>query len=122
MREELGDLPVIAEDLGVITPAVERLRDELGLPGMHVLQWAFVAAATSPHRLENHRENGVVYTGTHDNDTAVGWWRRSSAEERAATGLDGRPGVVADRARVLLRPRSRSSRCRTCSASAARRA
>jgi 4-alpha-glucanotransferase len=88
VRRELGDLPVIAEDLGVITPAVERLRDELGLPGMHVLQWGFSDRRSSPHRLENHRENGVVYTGTHDNDTTVGWWSSLSAAERAATGLD----------------------------------
>jgi 4-alpha-glucanotransferase len=67
VRAELGDLAVIAEDLGVITPPVERLRDELGLPGMHVLQFA----PKRPHRLEDHRENGVVYTGTHDNDTAA---------------------------------------------------
>ena len=61
----LGELPLIAEDLGVITSAVERLRDELALPGMHVLQF-------SP-RVDDHREHAVVYTGTHDNDTAVGW-------------------------------------------------
>jgi 4-alpha-glucanotransferase len=88
VHEELGDLPVIAEDLGVITPAVERLRDELGLPGMHVLQWAFSDDASSPHRLENHRENGAVYTGTHDNDTAAGWWSSLSEAERVSTGLD----------------------------------
>ena len=88
VREELRDLPLIAEDLGVITPAVERLRDELGLPGMHVVQWAFSDDASSPHRLENHRENGAVYTGTHDNDTAAGWWSSLTAAERAATGLD----------------------------------
>ena len=88
VREELGDLPVIAEDLGVITPAVEQLRDELGLPGMHVLQWAFTDDPTSPHRLENHRENGVVYTGTHDNDTSAGWWGSLTRAEQAATGLD----------------------------------
>jgi 4-alpha-glucanotransferase len=88
VRDELGDLPLIAEDLGVITKAVERLRDDLGLPGMHVVQWAFSGAAASPHRLENHRENGAVYTGTHDNDTAAGWWLSLSAAERAATGLD----------------------------------
>ena len=74
----------------MITPAVERLRDELGLPGMHVLQWAFVADPKSPHRLENHRENGVVYTGTHDNDTALGWWR---VARRGRTSRDrARPG------------------------------
>ncbi len=90
VRADVGDLPVIAEDLGVITPAVEQLRDGLGLPGMHVMQWAFVADSKSPHRIENHRENGVVYTGTHDNDTALGWWRSLDADERSATGLDGR--------------------------------
>jgi hypothetical protein len=90
VREDVGDLPVIAEDLGVITPAVEKLRDELGLPGMHVMQWSFVDDAKSPHRIENHRENGVVYTGTHDNDTALGWWRALEPEEQAATGLDAR--------------------------------
>ena len=84
----LGELPVIAEDLGVITPAVEHLRDELSLPGMHVLQWAFSGHASSPHRLENHRENGAVYTGTHDNDTAAGWWASLDAAEHASTGLD----------------------------------
>jgi 4-alpha-glucanotransferase len=85
---ELGDLPLIAENLGVITPAVERLRDELGLPGMHVLQYAFDGPRTSPHKPENHEENGVVYTGTHDNDTAVGWWRSLSPARRRETGLD----------------------------------
>ncbi len=88
VQSELGDLPVIAEDLGVITTAVERLRDELALPGMHVLQWAFSDVVSSPHRLANHRENGVVYTGTHDNDTTVGWWSSLSSSERATTGLD----------------------------------
>jgi 4-alpha-glucanotransferase len=75
VRNELGALPVVAEDLGVITPAVERLRDELGLPGMAVLQFAFDGNRRNPYRVENHREHQLVYTGTHDNDTAVGWYR-----------------------------------------------
>jgi 4-alpha-glucanotransferase len=87
VRAELGDLPVIAEDLGVITRAVETLRDELALPGMHVMQWAFTSDERSPHRVENHRENGVVYTGTHDNDTTYGWWASLTAPQRDATGL-----------------------------------
>jgi 4-alpha-glucanotransferase len=70
---ELGELPVIAEDLGLITPAVYRLRDELGFPGMVVLHWAFGGARTNPHRLENHRARQVVYTSTHDTNTTVGW-------------------------------------------------
>jgi 4-alpha-glucanotransferase len=69
---ELGPLPVIAEDLGVITPDVHALRDELGFPGMAVLIWAFAGPADNPHRSENHRENQVVYTSTHDTDTLAG--------------------------------------------------
>jgi 4-alpha-glucanotransferase len=88
VRRELGSLPVIAEDLGVITPAVHALRDELGLPGMVVLQWAFAGSPSSPHALQNHRENQVVYTSTHDTDTAVGWFESLKKKERAATGLD----------------------------------
>jgi len=84
----LGGLPLIAEDLGVITPAVYRLRDELGLPGMVVLQWAWDGGAANPHALANHRERAVVYTSTHDTDTAVGWFRSLTARQRRATGLD----------------------------------
>ena len=69
---ELGPLPVIAEDLGLITPDVHALRDELGFPGMVVLLWSFGGPPDNPHRLENHRENQVVYTSTHDTDTLVG--------------------------------------------------
>ena len=63
---------MIAEDLGVITPDVHALRDELGFPGMVVLLWAFAGPPDNPHRLENHRENQVVYTSTHDTDTLAG--------------------------------------------------
>jgi 4-alpha-glucanotransferase len=94
---ELGSLPFVAEDLGVITPAVEKLRDDLGLPGMLVLQFGFDADDPgSPHRLENHVENRVVYTGTHDHDTARGWYEsldpatRSLVDQSArAHGVDG---------------------------------
>ena len=64
---------MIAEDLGVITPDVHALRDELGFPGMVVLLWSFSGPADNPHRLENHRENQVVYTSTHDTDTLAGF-------------------------------------------------
>jgi 4-alpha-glucanotransferase len=78
------DLPLIAEDLGVITPAVERLRDGLGLPGMVVLQFGFDGADRhSPHRPENHVESRVVYTGTHDHDTIRGWYDGLDAATRA---------------------------------------
>jgi 4-alpha-glucanotransferase len=68
-ERELGELPVIAEDLGVITKDVERLRDALGFPGMVVLLWAFDPPADNPHRPENHREHALVYTSTHDTPT-----------------------------------------------------
>jgi 4-alpha-glucanotransferase len=85
---ELGPLPLVAEDLGVITPAVNRLRKRLGFPGMYVLQFGFSGGPRNPHRQENHAENGVVYTGTHDTDTALGWWQSLDARERAQTDLD----------------------------------
>jgi 4-alpha-glucanotransferase len=85
---ELGPLPVVAEDLGVITEPVRRLRRRLGYPGMAVLQFAFGSKPRSPHRPENHEEQAVVYTGTHDNDTTLGWWRSLPPRTRAATGLD----------------------------------
>jgi 4-alpha-glucanotransferase len=84
----LGDLPLIAEDLGLITPAVYRLRDELGLPGMVVLHWAFAGPPSNPHAPANHRPNQVVYTSTHDTDTTVGWYRSLTRQERARTGVD----------------------------------
>ncbi|MGH8496330.1 MAG: 4-alpha-glucanotransferase [Gammaproteobacteria bacterium] len=65
---------LVAEDLGTITPEVAALRDELGLPGMRVLQFAFDSGPDNPHLPRNHVRDAVVYTGTHDNDTTVGWW------------------------------------------------
>ncbi|MEA2265596.1 MAG: 4-alpha-glucanotransferase [Solirubrobacteraceae bacterium] len=75
---ELGPLAVIAEDLGVITPPVHRLRDELGFPGMVVLQFDFGRGGGQPHRRES-----VTYTSTHDQDTVLGWWRGLDAPTRA---------------------------------------
>jgi 4-alpha-glucanotransferase len=76
-------LPLIAEDLGVITPPVHRLRDELGLPGMLVLQFGFDPSDPhGPHRPENHVEHRVIYTGTHDQDTLRGWWESLDSERR----------------------------------------
>jgi 4-alpha-glucanotransferase len=80
LYEALGELPIVAENLGVITPEVEALRERFGFPGMAILQFAFgrdpEAAAFQPH---NYPRNRVVYTGTHDNDTVVGWWTSSGA-------------------------------------------
>jgi 4-alpha-glucanotransferase len=70
---ELGPLPVIAEDLGVITPDVHELRNALGFPGMVVLLWSDLGLPDNPHRLENHRLDQVVYTSTHDTDTLAGF-------------------------------------------------
>jgi len=83
---ELGpSLPLLAEDLGVITPPVERLRDELGLPGMVVLQFGFDPEDPhGPHRLENHAEHRFVYTGTHDHDTIRGWYESLDPARRTA--------------------------------------
>jgi 4-alpha-glucanotransferase len=78
----------VAEDLGVITPPVERLRDEFELPGMAVLQFAFDGNPRNPYLPRHHRERQLVYTGTHDNDTARGWWDSLSRDERERTGLD----------------------------------
>jgi 4-alpha-glucanotransferase len=83
LAQKLGPLPVIAEDLGLITHEVEELRDALGFPGMRVLQFAFDGDENNPHLPENHAENSVVYTGTHDNDTVRGWWDGASPSERA---------------------------------------
>jgi 4-alpha-glucanotransferase len=86
---ELGSVPLIAEDLGVITRAVERLRAELGLPGMLVIQFGFDPRdPRSPHRLENHVANRAVYTGTHDHDTLRGWYDGLTGEVRAVVDAE----------------------------------
>ncbi|MGI8902121.1 MAG: 4-alpha-glucanotransferase [Solirubrobacteraceae bacterium] len=95
LQRGLGrELPLIAEDLGVITPAVHRLRDELGLPGMLILQLGFEGGPGNPHRPANHAEHRLIYTGTHDHDTVRGWWqsldvpgRRPVEDELARCGI-----------------------------------
>jgi len=73
-RKEFRGLPVVAEDLGLITPTVEKLRDRFGLPGMRVLQFAFDGGGDNVHLPHNCSPNSVIYTGTHDNDTTAGWF------------------------------------------------
>jgi 4-alpha-glucanotransferase len=87
LRIEFGDLPVIAEDLGLITPDVEKLRDEFGLPGMKVMQFGF--GTESAHAIDQFRKHVVAYTGTHDNDTAMGWFGSADPdrEPERATAL-----------------------------------
>lgn len=81
-KAEFGDIPLVAEDLGIITPEVEALRDEFQLPGMKILQFAFGDNADNPYLPKNHVENCVVYTGTHDNDTTLGWADKLNDEEK----------------------------------------
>jgi 4-alpha-glucanotransferase len=85
-QAELGPLPVVAEDLGDITPDVVELRRELGFPGMAVLQFAF-DEELDVHDPECHEEHQVVYTGTHDSDTVLGWWAELEPERRRRSGL-----------------------------------
>ncbi|MDZ7800007.1 MAG: 4-alpha-glucanotransferase [Trueperaceae bacterium] len=82
LRDALGELPILAEDLGVITPGVEELRDANGFPGMKVLQFAFAAGASDPYLPHNYPRNCLVYTGTHDNDTTRGWYAAAPEAER----------------------------------------
>ncbi len=88
-EKALGRLPLVAEDLGVITPRVVALRDRLGIPGMVVMEFAYSGPRSSPHRPENHRARSVVYVATHDCDTALGWWNTLSRSDRRRTGLPG---------------------------------
>jgi 4-alpha-glucanotransferase len=93
-------LPLVAEDLGVITPPVERLRDELGLPGMLVIQFGMDPdAPSSPHRPENHLANRVVYTSTHDQDTVRGWLESLPPRQRAFVDAEVARRGLADRRR-----------------------
>lgn len=79
---ELGEIPLVAEDLGIITPEVETLRDEFNLPGMKILQFAFGSGPGNPYLPDNYDKNCVVYTGTHDNDTTLGWLQSISDNEK----------------------------------------
>ncbi len=83
MRETLGDVRIIAEDLGFLTDSVHRLLEQTGYPGMKVLQFAFHAGEQSSYLPHNHIQNCVVYTGTHDNDTIDGWFHSISPEDAA---------------------------------------
>jgi len=98
LQSALGRLPIIAEDLGVITPEVLALRDRYGFPGMKILQFGFDAELDDRDLPHNHVRHGVVYTGTHDNDTSNGWYTaRSEAERNAMHAYLGTvPGNGAD--------------------------
>ncbi|CAA9890909.1 4-alpha-glucanotransferase [Candidatus Methylobacter favarea] len=82
IKTGLGSIPLIAEDLGVITHEVEQLRDEFNLPGMKILQFAFDSGPDNPYLPNNYTKNSVVYTGTHDNDTTLGWCEKLNEGQR----------------------------------------
>jgi 4-alpha-glucanotransferase len=84
LKQALGGLPLLAEDLGMITKDVLKLRDQFHLPGMRVLQFAFDGDPQNTFLPQNYVHNTVVYTGTHDNDTTRGWYAELTVEPRAA--------------------------------------
>ena len=86
LRDTFGSLPIIAEDLGVITPDVIDLRKEFGFPGMRVLQFAFNGEEDNVNLPDNYERDVVAYTGTHDNDTTVGWFNQLSEMETTDAG------------------------------------
>ena len=90
LNQSLGELPLIAEDLGVMTLEVEEIRDAFGFPGMRILQYGFGGDARNRDLPHNYLSNCVAYTGTHDNDTAVGWWlsRADSGSTRDSDAID----------------------------------
>jgi 4-alpha-glucanotransferase len=89
LQNTFGGLPIVAENLGVITPAVEKLRQQFNLPGMSLLQFAFGNDPQGPaFRPHNYTRDLVAYTGGHDNDTTVGWWSSSGASDSTRTAED----------------------------------
>ena len=86
IERALGPLPIVAEDLGFITPDVRALRDDCGFPGMRILQFGFGGDASDEFLPHNYIANTIAYTGTHDNDTARGWWDNANPRERAFAG------------------------------------
>jgi 4-alpha-glucanotransferase len=83
LKKEFGNIPLVAEDLGIITAEVDELRTAFNLPGMKILQFAFGDTAENPYLPHNYDHNSVVYTGTHDNDTTLGWFNSLQDHEKA---------------------------------------
>lgn len=106
LNDKLGKLPVLAEDLGVITPEVEDLRDKFEFPGMKILQFGFGSDPGNPYLPFNYQRNCVVYTGTHDNDTTVGWFNQLSEHEKQSVltylGCTSSEGINWDLIRLAL--------------------
>ena len=106
LEAALGELPILVEDLGIITDEGRALRDRLGYPGMAVLQFAFEGGENNPYLPRNQVENSVVFTGTHDNDTTLGWWESLPESHRHVVrtelGIDG-TDIVDDLVRTAYR-------------------
>ncbi len=106
VKQELGSLPILAEDLGVITPEVEALRDQFGFPGMKILQFAFGSGPDNPYLPFCYPRNCIVYTGTHDNDTTVGWFEQLQPHEKDSVlrylGCTSSDGIHWDLIRLAL--------------------
>jgi 4-alpha-glucanotransferase len=98
LRNRIGELPLVAEDLGIITPEVVDLRKKYGLPGMAVLQFGFDEFDDNPHKPKNIENDTVVYTGTHDNNTTLGWYHSLDADVQqhvhAVLGMSADQDVV----------------------------
>ncbi len=93
LQKQFPDLPLIAEDLGIITPEVDALRQQFKMPGMKILQFAFGGGADNPYLSHNHTKDSIVYTGTHDNDTTLGWYQSlSDAVKVDVNEYLGQPG------------------------------
>lgn len=101
VRGALGELPIIAEDLGVITPDVEELRDAFGFPGMRILQFAFGGDVDNKDLPHNYHRSVVVYTGTHDNDTTVGWFNGETGSTRDAEQIQRERAFCLDYLRAM---------------------
>jgi 4-alpha-glucanotransferase len=98
IRKEFGEIPIIAEDLGVITPDVEELRDSFGLPGMKILQFAFDSGEANDYIPYNFIKNCIAYTGTHDNDTVKGWFEKAKPADRkyVLDYMDSSPETISE--------------------------
>ena len=99
LKQEMGDLAIVAEDLGIITPEVNELRKKYKLPGMSVLQFSFDSFSDNPHKPENITYDRIVYTGTHDNDTSLGWYNsEEDAQQHIMEKLEiTEPSLVAEK-------------------------
>ena len=108
LRDRLGELPIIAEDLGIITPQVTALREACGFPGMRILHFAFGGGPDNPYLPHNHVPDTIAYTGTHDNDTTRGWWQHARPSERTSVHAYLGPLVDAEPHWSLMRAASSS--------------